>query len=255
MELKTITVHSFKGGTGKSFIATNLAVLYALQGLDTCLIDMDFRAPSLHVAFQPDGVKYWFNDYLDGKCRPEDVLIDVSGKVGSKARLQVAFANPSPTAIKEMMAKSIGWEREALRRLLDFTRWADKAGFQRCIIDTSPGYLYSSVNALVASDVAMLVVTTDDSDLEGAKQMLAELYKLLDRKIAVVLNKVVGLEEMTIEAIKVKISEEIAGAVRCSCEVAAQPRRLIYVVEKPDHPITEDLRKVLEKVDELEASS
>ncbi len=250
--LKTITVHSFKGGTGKSFIATNLAVLYALKGLNTCLIDMDFRAPSLHVAFQPEEVKWWFNDYLNGRCKPENVLIDISNKVGAKAKLCAAFANPSPSAIKEMMAKSTSWEREALGRLLDFIRWAEKGGFERCIIDTSPGYLYSSVNALVASDVAMMVITTDDSDIEGARQMLNELYRLLERKVAVVLNKVVSIEQSMEEvmvSVKERLSEDVLGIIRCSCDAVAQPRRLIYVVEKPDHLISKDLKKLVEKLE------
>ncbi|MCX8204959.1 MAG: AAA family ATPase [Candidatus Nezhaarchaeota archaeon] len=250
MSVRTVAVHSFKGGAGKSFIASNIAALYAARGLDTCLLGMDFRAPSLHAAFQIGLAKLWFNDYLDGRCRPEEVLIDVSAKVKSKAKLYVAPANPSPSAIKEMMAKSTGWEQRALARLLDFINWASRAGLQRCVIDTGPGYLYSSINAVAASDVVLLVVTSDRADLEGARQMASEIYKPLGRKVVVVMNKAIGTEEKQASSIASEIGI-LGGVVGCYCDVASQPQRVIYIAEEPEHPINKDLSMLLERIEGL----
>ena len=49
---KSISIHSSRGGTGKTLLATNLAVLYAQSGLNVALIDLDFRAPSLMASSQ-----------------------------------------------------------------------------------------------------------------------------------------------------------------------------------------------------------
>ncbi|PCN50147.1 hypothetical protein B6U99_06080 [Candidatus Geothermarchaeota archaeon ex4572_27] len=238
--MKTIAIHSFKGGTGKSLIATNLAVLYALRGEPTCLVDMDFRAPTLHVAFNPRGVDRWFNDYLDGECEPEEVLVDVAPQLGLKARLAVAFANPSPEAIREMMAKPTSWERKALDRLLDFTRRMRELKFSYCILDTSPGYLYSSINALVAADVAVIVSTVDDSDIEGTRQMIKELYELLERRTFIVVNKAVGAVDegssmRVAELVGSRIGRGVACVIPCSCDIAERPRRSIFALEKADH--------------------
>jgi len=245
--MKVITIHSFKGGTGKSLIATNLAVLYAVKGHSTCLVDMDFRAPTLHVAFDPQQVKYWFNDYLDGKCSEEEVLVELSEKLGLKAKFSVAFANPSPEAIREMMAKPPSWESHALRKLLDFTRKLEKLGYEYCVIDTSPGYLYSSINALVAADVAIVISTTDDSDIEGTRRMLSELYRLLERRVSVVINKVVGDLEEVIKSLREKIGEEVAGAITCSCDITRRTRRVIYAIEEPNHPFIKELENIATK--------
>jgi len=47
-----ITVHSYKGGTGKTLLSVNLAAMFADRGKKTCLLDLDFRAPSLCVIFK-----------------------------------------------------------------------------------------------------------------------------------------------------------------------------------------------------------
>ena len=37
-----------KGGTGKSFLTSNMGILLARQGFKTLLIDADLGAPNLH---------------------------------------------------------------------------------------------------------------------------------------------------------------------------------------------------------------
>ncbi len=53
-----LTLHSYKGGTGKTFIATNLAAALASEGKRVCLIDFDLRAPSLAKVFGAEGRKF-----------------------------------------------------------------------------------------------------------------------------------------------------------------------------------------------------
>ncbi|MCX8182203.1 MAG: P-loop NTPase [Candidatus Methanomethyliaceae archaeon] len=37
---KFITIHSFKGGTGKSYLSVNLSTIYALRGKKVALLDL-----------------------------------------------------------------------------------------------------------------------------------------------------------------------------------------------------------------------
>lgn len=54
--MRTILVVNSKGGCGKSTIATNLACYYALRGLKTALVELDFQRSSLEwLAQRPDG--------------------------------------------------------------------------------------------------------------------------------------------------------------------------------------------------------
>ena len=64
MKGKVIALHSSRGGTGKTTIATNLAVDYAREGMNVALLDLDFRAPSLFGVFSntlKKSMRYWRN--------------------------------------------------------------------------------------------------------------------------------------------------------------------------------------------------
>ncbi len=52
MKDKVISLHSSRGGTGKTIIATNLAAIYAKRGLNIALLDLDFRAPVSELCFR-----------------------------------------------------------------------------------------------------------------------------------------------------------------------------------------------------------
>ena len=71
---RVIGVTGGKGGTGKSFVATNLAVLLARRGISLVLADLDVEAPNDHILLgverleneEPIEVFFPFIDY--GKC-------------------------------------------------------------------------------------------------------------------------------------------------------------------------------------------
>ncbi len=84
MAAKIISVHSFRGGTGKSNTTANLATLIAAQGKRVGVIDTDIASPGIHVLFRLDEnvMNYSLNDHLYGKCRIEDAAYDVTNEVG-----------------------------------------------------------------------------------------------------------------------------------------------------------------------------
>ena len=67
---KIISIHSFRGGTGKSNTTANLAALFACSGLRVGVIDTDIQSPGIHVLFglEADKLDPSLNDYLWGKC-------------------------------------------------------------------------------------------------------------------------------------------------------------------------------------------
>ena len=75
---KIIALHSYKGGTGKTLLSVNLAATNVRKGKNVCLLDLDFRAPSLHAVFKASNSEYWLNDYLNGVCEIDKVLVDVT---------------------------------------------------------------------------------------------------------------------------------------------------------------------------------
>ena len=48
---KIVSIHSFRGGTGKSNTTANLASQVALTGKRVGIVDTDIQSPGIHVLF------------------------------------------------------------------------------------------------------------------------------------------------------------------------------------------------------------
>lgn len=66
-----ITLHSYKGGTGKTLLSVNLAMNFADKGKRVCLLDLDLRAPSLSSTFK-NNKKYCFLALYNVGCLIDD---------------------------------------------------------------------------------------------------------------------------------------------------------------------------------------
>jgi septum site-determining protein MinD len=82
-----VSVHSYRGGTGKSNLTANLASCVAQQGKRVAVIDTDIQSPGLHVLFGMDGqtTGLTLNDYLHGRCGIEQAAHDVTDRLGPAA--------------------------------------------------------------------------------------------------------------------------------------------------------------------------
>lgn len=253
---KIIAVHSYKGGTGKTLLSVNLAATFVKHGKKVCLLDLDFRAPSLSTVLKIEKAEYWLNDYLNGTCEIDKVLIDLSGRIQNKGQLFVGLANPATEAMREMSAKDRKWEMRALGRLLALRNsLLNDKGFDYLIFDTSPGLQYSSINAVVSADLVIVATTLDRSDVDGTKRMLRELYDLFEKKTDIILNKVLhdvssksGKEEMQTK-IKDIYQVPLLGIIPCFCEVLKGEGNIIFAQERPEHPFAKILDEIADKID------
>src|SRR5207249_9237742 len=80
---RSIAVHSYKGGTGKTTITANVAVALALKGRRVGVMDMDLEGPGLHVFFDldPSQLRFTVNDVLVGVAPPEAACVRMSEKM------------------------------------------------------------------------------------------------------------------------------------------------------------------------------
>jgi len=256
---KIIALHSYKGGTGKTLLSVNLAATYAKQGKRICLLDLDFRAPSLPAIFRVNDREYWLNDYLNGTCEIDRVLVDSSNPHGGNGKFLVGAADPSTEAIREISAKDRKWEMRALGRLLALKNsLMNDMHLDYLIFDTSPGLQYSSINAIVSADVVLVVTSIDRSDIQGTQRMVQELYELFEKKTGIVMNKVpmdILTSENENESFKRRFSDlrdlPIIDVIPCFCDVLRAGGSFIFTREKPEHPFTEALEKVAAKVEKL----
>lgn len=249
---KAITVHSFKGGTGKSNLSANTALTLAKRGWNIVLLDFDFRAPSLNALFNLNGVEYYINDWLAQRCEIHEVLIDLSSQFHTKGRFQVGFTNPSGAAINDMTMHSLNeeWQARVLQLVLDskdllFERYG--VNFQ--IFDTSPGFALSSINAILAADELVLVIKMDQLDIVGTQHLIKGVYnQTLGKRPELIINKVPCSMLKTPDdytKLKVNLSRklgiEVVSIIPCFCEVMENMSQTLFVEKQPDHQFSQSI--------------
>jgi len=255
-----IAVHSYKGGTGKTLISANLAVLLSKMGKKVCLLDYDFRGPSLHILLKTRP-KRWLNDYLKGNCTVDEVLTEFPLN-GTNGVLSASYADPSPEAMRFMMTRDRKWESKALRRILAAKRkllQEDKVDYM--IFDTSPGMYYSSVNAVAASDVVALIMKYDDFDIEGTKLLIQGITDALGKRTGLILNRIVcegcggPVPEDELQRIRNSITRSVGrpviGLLPCLWQLQRGGSKELFAVSQPDHLFVQTLQRVAERIQEL----
>lgn len=252
-----VSLHSYKGGTGKTTIAANLAALLAYEGKNICILDYDFRAPSLYVIFK-EHPKKWVNDYLNDKSELEDILINLSAKYKLKGTLTTGLANPSSEALRDMLSKDRKWEMKALQKTIGAKRvLLNEMKYDLLIIDTSPGIQYSSINAIVASDQVLLIMKVDEFDLEGTKELINSIYEPLGRKTRLVINKLplkeIGkkIADETVQNIKKSFKLDIVGKLPCDCMLMFSGGKHLFSLEDRQHPFSKEIKNISEKIKAL----
>src|SRR2546423_12344360 len=76
---KIVSVHSFRGGTGKSNLTANLATLLAREGKRVGIVDTDIQSPGIHVIFNLDDsrINRALNDYLWAQCAIDETAYSI----------------------------------------------------------------------------------------------------------------------------------------------------------------------------------
>lgn len=234
-------------------------MLYANRGKNVCLLDLDFRAPSLHSILKVKNAEYWVNDYLNGVYDIKKVLVDLSKTHAKRGRLLVGLANPSTEAIREMSAKDRKWEMKALGRLLSLKNsLLNDMEIDYIIFDTSPGLQYSSINAIVSADIVLVVSGMDISDIKGTQRMIDELYDLFEKKTGLIMNKIFadflstkGHRQDLTKKLMNNSNLPIVDMIPCFCDILRTGGTTLFANDYPDHPFIKILNRIATTVEKL----
>ncbi|HET7391254.1 MAG TPA: ParA family protein [Nitrososphaeraceae archaeon] len=206
-----IAFHSYKGGTGKTTIAANLAALLAKKGHRVFLLDLDVYAPSLQAYFDKEP-KRWINDFLNGTAEVGDVIMDLtpaveeiyynsssSAKEKITGKLWVGFCNSKKEEIYKLEGGGGKQDSSKIQLLRRFILLREQLislhDADYIIIDTSPGIRYWSINALAVADTLFLTLKMGDLDIDGTRKMAEEIYGSFTKfgaRSYLVMNRVAG---------------------------------------------------------------
>ncbi len=249
---KIVSIHSFRGGTGKSNIAANVATLMAVEGQRVGVIDTDIQSPGIHVLFGLSGeeVRHALNDYLWGKCEIQETAHEVTANLNVDLKGRVHLI---PSSIKTGEITRVLREGYDARRLTHGLRSLIQAlDLDVLIIDTHPGLNEETLLSIVISSVIAIILRPDQQDYEGTGVTLEVARQLNVPRIQLVVNKVPrGFDAETVRA-QVEQTYEcpVAAVLPHSDEMLALASGGIFALRYPDHPVTASLREVASRLAE-----
>jgi flagellar biosynthesis protein FlhG len=163
-------VASGKGGVGKSVVSASLAIGLSQTGPRAVAIDLDLGGANLHTLFGCERGKYTISDFARGRVsRIEDALIGttVPGvRLLSGGRAPLDAANAS---------------RSLSQRILRGLARIDAA---HAVLDLGGGTGFHTLDAFLAADRRILVVTPEATAIENAHHFLKAAFFRALRDVA-----------------------------------------------------------------------
>src|SRR5689334_17932304 len=187
---KIISVHSFRGGTGKSNSTANLSTILAAEGRRVGVIDTDIQSPGIHVLFglSEDEMVHSLNDYLWGKCEIKETAHDVSSHLGPGMKGKVFLI---PSSIKAGEIARVLREGYDVGLLNDgFQRLVEDLKLDVLMIDTHPGLNEETLLSIAISDALAIIMRPDQQDYQGTGVTVEVARKLGVPRLLIVVNKV-----------------------------------------------------------------
>ncbi|MBX3621791.1 MAG: chain length determinant protein tyrosine kinase EpsG [Rhizobacter sp.] len=162
-------------GEGRTYLAANLAVVFAQLGERTLLIDGNLRTPRVHDLFMLQN-KVGFSTYLAGRSRDESII-----RITDLAGLFVLPAGPVPPNPLELLS----------RQNFDDLLAQSRSRYDIVIIDT-PGLSEGEEGAMIAmrAGAAVAVARQGQTSIRMFSHMVRELTNAGVAVIGSVLNDI-----------------------------------------------------------------
>lgn len=247
---KIISVHSFRGGTGKSNTSANIAALMASEGQRVCVVDTDIQSPGIHVLFGLDGeeINRSLNNFIWGKCSIEEAAYDVTDQLESdmSGRLFLVPSSINPGEITRVLRE--GYDAQML--IQGFRSLVEQLQLDVLIIDTHPGLGEETLLSMVVSHTLALILRPDKQDYEGTGVALQVARKLKVPNMMLVVNKVPAVFDSADVKNRVENAYDcsVAGVLPHSDDLMALASGGIFALRYPDHPLTGQYAQIATKL-------
>jgi MinD-like ATPase involved in chromosome partitioning or flagellar assembly len=243
-----VSIHSYRGGTGKSNCTANLAVLLATKGLRVGVVDTDIQSPGIHVLFSLDEsvIVHSLNDYLWGRCEIREAAYDVSERLEQPIAGRLFLI---PSSIKAGEIARVLREGYDVSLLNDgFRDLITVLNLDALLIDTHPGLNEETLLSIAVSDTLLIILRPDQQDYLGTGVTVEVARQLSVPRMLMVVNKV----PVAFDGAEVKSRVEetytcpVAGVLHHADEMMALGSAGIFVLRHPEHPVSTALRQVAE---------
>jgi septum site-determining protein MinD len=229
---KIVSIHSFRGGTGKSNTTANLAAQVAIAGKRVGVVDTDIQSPGIHVLFGLDESKMGktMNDFLHGKATIREIGFPIGeNAAGAEGRAKLAGKNlwlfPSSISGREIS--------QILKEGIDFNRLNEE-----------------TLLSIATSDILIIILRPDNQDLQGTS-VTVDIARSLDvPSLLLMVNKALPKYDFAQlkGEIEAKFNAPVSGILPLSFDMADNASTDLFSLRYPDHEWSRALRGVAEAV-------
>lgn len=246
---KIVTVHSFRGGTGKSNLVANLGTILAISGKRVGILDSDFQCPGQYILFGLKTQQIQNNnleDFLRKRNSLQDTIYDMTSLVFSetitektKGRLYLIPSSERAAGITNLIQKShdLNALNEAFRQIsrslnLDFL-----------IVDTHSSLDGETLLPIAVADNLLIMLRPEQQDYQATAVSIAVARRLDVPDINLVVNFVLPIFDQ--QKIKGQVEEvmncPVIAMMPFSVEMVAQGNNGIFCLHYPTHALTQSL--------------
>jgi len=241
-----ISVHSFRGGTGKSNTTANLAACLAADGRRVGVIDADIQSPGIHVLLGVPGdtIQASLNDFLWHGRSIAEVATDVTDRqpLPLAGRLYLIPSSMQPGEIARVLREGYDAQRltEGLRDL------TSELGLDVLFIYTHPGLNEETLLSLVVSRTLLVIMRPDRQDYEGTGITVRVARELEVPNIQILVNKAPSdLDPAAVAAtVRSAYDCEVAAVLPHSDDLMRLASESVFSLRFPDHPLSERYRTI-----------
>jgi MinD-like ATPase involved in chromosome partitioning or flagellar assembly len=251
---RIVTLYSYRGGTGKSTSAVNLACLLAGGGERVAVVDTDLQSPTVHTLLDITGVPEWisFTDYLIGRCTLKEAVREIDPTVWSPDPGNAdghLFAVPACNRsykVAEIMDRGydIGLLHEAFDDLIE------EFELDTLVLDTHAGSTNETAVAVARSDTLVIIARNDRVDLVNAPKAVQQIGELTGarRLLAVGMVPTGGLTSAAVEELEAAYRAPAVALLPVVPALVEGAVSGVFVRDLPGHRLSEQYRQLADRV-------
>ena len=179
-------VHSYKGGSGKTLISTNMASIFSKQGKKVLLIEADLDGPVFVNVFDDIDPDVYTNQYLKERDKTIDHYI-----YQTKHGFDAIFASPN-FQIDDII--NVSEYEGLLEKIIEIKKELLKTDYDYVIWDLSPGINYIAIAMVLLATDIIIMMRPDTNSLKGTKILLDRIYaNILDlrkKNLYLIINQI-----------------------------------------------------------------
>lgn len=237
---KIVSFLSYRGGTGKSNLAANIAWLAARSGKKVAVLDTDLQSPGVHIVMQADMSRAVFTlaDFVAKRCELQEVALDMTNDLSGGATGGKLFLLPSSMTL-EAITRVIadGYDAGHLNQAM--AGLVDALGLDLLLVDSHPGLNRETLLTAAVSDVLVLTVRPDAQDMQGTAVITEVARKLGVPAILLVASMV--SDGVDAAAFTARLAETfklpVAASIPLLRDIASLGSEGIFAKLHPDHPV------------------